>query len=178
MVPHAAALKRRRVPGPGEQMREATARPEGRHIIGGAIGVGPGLSVPGDEPVDEAWVAIGHRSEVEPQPSQRRRAHVGDENISVGEQFVRKLAAGVGGQVQHDAALAAVVHLERRVHPEIAAQHPAEQPARIAGRRFYLDHVGTPVGQNGGRGRRRDPDPELDNLDAFHRSRHGSFLLR
>ncbi len=46
-------------------------------------------------------------------------------------------------------------------------------PPRVTGRRLDLDDVGAPVGQDAGRGRSGHPDPELDDFDAFYRSRHG-----
>ena len=56
-------------------------------------------------------------------------------------------ASVVCRQIEHDAALAAVVHLERRAHTVFDAEHAAEHPRRIARRRLDLDDVGTPVGE-------------------------------
>ena len=41
VVAHPAALERRRVAGPGQQVRQARPRPERGDVVGGPVGVGP-----------------------------------------------------------------------------------------------------------------------------------------
>ncbi len=83
MITHTAPLERGCVAGPGEQMSQTGARPERRHVIGGAVGVGPGLPVPGDQAVDQAGVTGRHRLEVEAEALQRTGAQIGHENIRI-----------------------------------------------------------------------------------------------
>ena len=74
--------------------------------------------------------------------------------------------------IECDAALAAVVHLEGRTLVAVEAEHAAEHPGRVTGRRFDLDDVGSPVRQDAARGRARHPYAELDDLDALQRTGH------
>src|SRR6185503_13486889 len=75
-------------------------------------------------------------------------------------------------QVEHDAALAAVVHLEWRAEAVLDAEHPAEHARGIAVRRLDLDDVGAPVGEYSAGRRTGYPDAEFDDLDALQRSGH------
>ena len=73
-------------------------------------------------------------------------------------------------QIDHDAALAAVVHLEGRVERQIAAQHLGEESGGIADARgFDLHHIGTPVGHDHAGRRAGDPDAHLNHPDPIHR---------
>ena len=54
----------------------------------------------------------------------------------------------------------------------VEAEHPAERPAGVTGRRFDLDDVGAPVGHDAAGRRSGHPHAELDNLDPVQRSRH------
>ena len=56
MVTHAAPLERRGVARSGEQVGHAGAGPERGDVIGGAVGVRPGLAVAGDQPINEPRV--------------------------------------------------------------------------------------------------------------------------
>ncbi len=49
VVPHAAALERRGVPGAGEQVGQARAGPERGDVVGRPVGLGSGHSVSGDQ---------------------------------------------------------------------------------------------------------------------------------
>ena len=106
-------------------------------------------SVPRDQAVDQARVARGDRPEVQADAKQRPGADVGQENVCITEQFgYSRLPIGCC-QVEHDAAFAAVVHLERRADVlavlRADAQHPAEHPRGVTAGRFDLDDVGSPV---------------------------------
>ena len=86
--------------------------------------------------------------------------------------------AFVGREVDDDAALGAVVELERWVHRQVAAQDPHELAGRVAGGRLHLHDVGAPVGEDAAGRRAGDPHAELDHADAFERSGHGLLLAR
>ena len=152
-------------PGPG---------PERGDVVGRAVGVGSAFAVSGDQAVHQPrdWRRPPSRSR---SPSRRK---------APGRTLVRNTSAAViissavarpssVVDIQHDAALAAVVHLERRAFPVLDAEHPAEHPRRIARRWLDLDDVGAPVGENPARGWTGHPHPEFDDLDALQRSGHG-----
>ena len=84
-------------------------------------------------------------------------------------QPVHDVDALVGREVEHDAALAAVVELEQRVDVEVAAEHALERSGRIALGRLDLDDVGAPVGEDAARTRAGDPHAELDDPDPLER---------
>jgi hypothetical protein len=173
VITHAASLKGRAVTGARQQMRQPRPGPERGDVVGGAVGVGSGHAIPGDQAVHQARIAGGHRLEVQPGAPQRTRADVGDEHVCGGQQFERRGRAAGCAEVEHDAALTAVVHLERRAQLGVQAQHPAEHPRRIACRWFELDDVRAPVGQYSARRRASHPNAQLDDFHAFHRSDHG-----
>ena len=81
MVAHAAALKRRRLTGAGQQVGQAAAGPECGDVVGGPIGIRPALAVAGDQPVHQPRVVVGQRLVVEPKAAQRAGPDVGDENV-------------------------------------------------------------------------------------------------
>ena len=68
--------------------------------------------------------------------------------------------------------LRAVVELEDRVVRHVAAQHPLEGPCRVTGRRFDLDDVGSPVGEDATGGGAGHPHADLDDANTLHRSWH------
>ena len=103
--------------------------------------------------------------------------HVGDEHVGVGEEVHEDRLALLGRVVERDPALAAVVHLERRVlgAADGDLEVGTETPVRVTGERLDLDDVCTPVAEDGCGGRRGHPEPHLDDLDPLHRS-HGPMV--
>ena len=99
---------------------------------------------------------------LEPEPVERVRPQVGDEDVGRLEQFFEQAALGLVLQVEHHAALAPVVQRERGVRDVGADAERSEGVAHgVAARLLHLDHVRAPIGQQGrGRGR-GDPDAEL-----------------
>jgi hypothetical protein len=110
---------------------------------------------------------------IETDAGQRRGPDVGEEHVGGGEQLHHRRLALVGLEVEHDAALRAVVELERRVGVQLAAEHLAEDARRVARGRLHLDDVGAPVGEDAAGGRPGHPHPQLDDTNPFQRSRHG-----
>ncbi len=172
VVAHSAALKRRRLTGAGQQVRQARSCPERRDVVGRPVGVRPPLAVAGDQAVHQAGIARRHRLEVQTRALQRGGTHIGEENVCAAEQFECGRPSVVGRQVEQDAALAAVVHFERRADPVFDAEHAAEHPRRIARRRLDLDDVSTPVGEYPACRWTCHPYAEFDDVDALHRSGH------
>ena len=82
-------------------------------------------------------------------------------------QAVERVAVLVGPQVEHHAALATVVEIERRVLRLRGARGQREHRAhRIAGRRLDLDDLGAPVAQDAAGRWSGDPHAELDDAVA------------
>jgi hypothetical protein len=109
---------------------------------------------------------------IEPEALERVHPDVRDERVGAVEQLVRKGDAVGRGEVDDDAALRAVVHLERRVEGHIAAEHLGEAARRVAGGWLDLDHVGTPVGEHTARRGAGHPHAQLDNPHTVQRSAH------
>ena len=63
----------------------------------------------------------------------------------------------LGREVDHDAALVAVVELEQRVGGQVATEHPLERAGGVPVGRLDLDHVGAPVGEDAAGRRDRRP---------------------
>ena len=167
VVAEAAPDRRRQLPAGHDRRGERRAGPERADVVPGPMGVRAVEAVAGDDPVDQRRVALADRGRVEPEALQGGDADVRHEHVGAGEQALHRLAAGVGPQVEHDAALAAVVELERRHRALVADADGAEdRPLRIAGRRLDLDDVGAPVGQHAGRRRTRHPGGQLDHADT------------
>ena len=138
---------------------------------------GPLRAVAADAAVDEARIARVDGGEAEPGALERAQAQVRDQHVGAIEQRQRDGASLVVQEVDGDAALAAVVELERRVDRHVDAGRGEEQPAhRIAGRRLDLDHLGAPVGHDAGGRRAGDPEADLDDANAFEWTRHGRAL--
>jgi hypothetical protein len=174
VVTHSAALERRCVSRTGEQVGQSGPGPERGDVVGRAVGVRSRHAIPGDEAIDQLRIAPGHRLEIEAETLQCAGPDVGHEHVGTGQQLECDPLPFGGGQVQHDAALGAVVHFERRVLPRLDLQHSPEHAGRVSRRRLDLDDVGTPVGEYPSGGGRRDPDSEFDDLDPCQRSSHAN----
>ena len=170
MVAHAAALVGQRLTVRGERRRDAGARPERPHVVRGPVLLVAREAVAVDVRVDEPRVAGRHRLVVEPRPREGARASVGDEDVGAIDEVGGDRTSLLGGQVQRDAALVAVVELERRV--DLQVRHRQDGAERVAIGRLDLDDVGSPVAEDACGGRSGHPHPHLDDPDPFHRSRH------
>ena len=105
------------------------------------------------------------------------RQPVGQEDVRGGKQAAEELAAGVGLDVDRDAALAAVTDFEHEVDvgPRVLAGETADDqgPTGVAGLDvFHLDHVGAPVRQRCAGGRHVGPGRQLDDPHSTQNSGH------
>ena len=173
MIAHPTALERRVLAGPGEEVSNPAARPEGGDVVGGPVGVLALHAVAGDRRVDQPGMASGQGLGIEAETFEAAEANVGDEDVSVRNQVVGDLFALRGGEVEDDAPLGPVVHLEDGVgRHHLAGQRVLERARRIAGGRLDLHDLGSPVGEDSTRSRARNPHAEFDDLHAFEWSCH------
>ena len=173
VITHPAPLERQRTARRCEQAGDAGAGPPGGDVVGGGVRLRPLGAVAGDDAVHQARVARQQAGVVEPDARQRRPPDVGDEHVGLVDQPAGELPAGLGGEIDDDAALVAVVELEGWVARQIAAEHPLERTRRVPAGRLDLDHVGAPVGEDGAGGRTGDPHPHLDDAHPLQRTAHG-----
>src|SRR5262245_58209715 len=90
-------------------------------------------------------MAREQRRVIEAEPRQRGGTHVGQEYVGARDQLERDLARGRLAEVEHDAALAAIVVLEDGIPGQICAQHSREGARGGADSgRLELDHGGAP----------------------------------
>ena len=170
VVADAAAGVERRALVVGHLHREPGAGPERPDVVGGTVPLVAAQPVAADAAVHETRVAFDRGRRLEAEPVEGVRAEVADEDVGGGEQLFETLPAVGLPQVEHHAALAPVVEREGRVrHVAVDAQRPEHLAHRIAGRCFDLDHVGAPVGQQGGRRRSGDPDAQLHDPQVGER---------
>src|SRR5262249_7174498 len=100
-------------------------------------------------------------------------AEILQEHVGAGEQPVHRVAILSLGEVEHDAALAAVEQREER------DPHAAERAGLVAGRRFDLDHLGAELRQDHAAGRPHHHVGHLDDPHALQRQfAPGHRLLR
>ena len=147
--------------------------PLGGNVIRRLVGVLALEARAADGGVDETRVALAQALDVEAESGQCGSAHVGDEYVCAVDHFQRQRAAVLLRQVDHHAALAAIVHFEGWIEGQVAADHLGEAARRIAhAGRLDLHHVRAPVGHDQPRGRAGHPDSQLHYPDALHRSCH------
>jgi hypothetical protein len=171
VIAHAAALERRVRAGLREHVCDAGARPEAGDVVGGLVLLRALGAVARDQSVDEPRILRRHGFCIETEPRERGGTHVRHEHVGARDQLVCERAPLGVAEVDADRALAAVVHLERRVEGQVAAEHELKQPRGVAEtRRLDLHHVRAPVRENSARRGPRDPDPELDDANAFQRT--------
>src|SRR6185436_3822281 len=117
----------------------------------------------------------------QPRPFQRAWQPVGEEHVRRGEQAPEILAAGVGLDVDRDAALTAVADLEDEVDVGTGVL-PGEAsddqgPAGVTRLDvLHLDDVGAPIRQRRTGGRHVRPRRELDDAHAAQDFRHYNAL--
>lgn len=92
------------------------------------------------------------------------RAQVADEDVGRGQEVFEVLAVARFTQVEHDAPLSPVVEGEPRVREVTPDPDGAEDTAqRVTGRRFDLDHLSAPIGEECSSRGGGHPHPELDH---------------
>jgi hypothetical protein len=94
-------------------------------------------------------------------------AEIGDEDVCALQQPLQRVLALVRPQIEDDPALAAVVGLERGRAVDVLTDVPEGVPVGVTGRSLHLHHVGAPVGEHSGSGRRRHPHAQLDDGNAL-----------
>ena len=130
-------------------------------------------AVASDRGVDQTRVASSECFRIESETLQSAESHVGDEHVSLCNEFIGDLSSVGGREVEHDASLRAVVHLEDGVgRHHLTGQRVLERTRRIAGGRLDLHDLGSPVGEDSTRSRARNPHAEFDDLHAFEWSCH------
>src|SRR6266545_4901364 len=120
----------------------------------------------------ESRAPRAQRHGLEAQALERVEPNVGQEGIRAVEQREREVAARRHREVDHDAALRAVVHLEGWIERYVAAEHLRERARGVTAPRLDLDDVGAPIAEQAAGRRPRDPDAELDDADALERAAH------
>jgi hypothetical protein len=173
VIAHTPALEGRHLALARERRRDARARPEGGNVVGRLVAVGTLRAVATDGAVDELRVLGEQGLRVESGAGQCPAAHVGQEDVGSCDELPGQRAALIPREVDRHAALVAIVHLERRVEGQVAAEHTGEGARRVADAgRLDLYHVGAPVRQDQTRRRARHPDTELHDPHSVHRSGH------
>ncbi len=86
VVAHATPLERGIAPLRCEQVGDARPRPEGGDVVGGLVPVRTVEPVSGDGGVDEAGMLGQECPVVEAEPVEARQAHVGEEDVGVGDE--------------------------------------------------------------------------------------------
>ena len=149
---------------------QARPGPEGADVVGGAVPLLTPEAVAADAAVDEARMTFHRGMGPEVQIVQGVGSQIADEDVGRGQQVLQVLAIRRVAEVEDQAALAPVVEGEGGVRQIAGDPDGAEDVAHgIAGTGLDLDHLGTPVGQEGGGGRRRHPHPQLDHPEVGQR---------
>ena len=177
-------------PGPlhggclGAERRHGVGHPAAGQVCGrvesalvaiGSADAGAGAARDDDVRIERADVL-----DRQPRPLQRAGQPVGQEHVRGGQQATEVLAAGVGLDVDRDAALAAVADLEdevdvgARVLPGETADH--QRPTGVTRLDvLHLDDVGAPIRQRRTGGRHVRPRRQLD--DAYSAQHFGHCSL-
>ncbi len=143
-------------PLPGERSARALGRPPAVH---------------------DPRVAAHHVGGLDAELGPRRRQEVRDEHIGRVDERHQDVAALVGVDVDADGPLATVADLEEVRHALDPSRHPPGRDLadRIAPRRVLdLQHLGTPVGEDGGRRRDEHEARHLEHTDALQRTWHST----
>ena len=130
--------------------RHRTAHRRQREVGGQVVGVRAGLAERGDGHVDDVRAHGAQRVEAQPEAVHHARAGVLEHEVDGGRQRQEVGATGRLVEVEHDAALAAVVRLEAQTGElvRLTVDDGRLVARRRAARRLDLDHVGTEAGQD------------------------------
>jgi hypothetical protein len=146
-----------------------------RHAVGaGALGVRPGLAEAGYRHIDHARIDFLHIRIRQAKPRHHAGAKTLQHHIGLARQFhgagvVRRVL-----QVQHQAALAAVIGGAHDRHAITAMTQPARP---VALRRFHLHHVGAVQRQHHAGMRAGDALAEIEYFQAIIGSHAGILRL-
>ena len=157
-------------------------RGEPRHrldhvVVRGLVSVGPGAAEPPGPTVDDRRVARAHRRVVEPEPVDRPRTHVVHERIRALEQAHHRFQAAGVLEIEHDAALVAVVGEEDCPH-SILDRRRAGAAHRVAAGGFDLDDVGAQIAEHLGRDGTEQDGGEVDDPHPREGAGAGRFVVR
>ena len=159
----------------GAERRHGVGHPAARQVCGRvepalvavrAADAGAGAASDDDVRIERADVVDG-----QPRPFERARQPVRQEHVRGGEQAAEVLAAGVGLDVDRDAALATVADFEDEVDvgPGVLPGETADDQCPPGVTRLdvlHLDDVGAPVRQRRAGRRHVSPGGQLDNPHA------------
>ena len=133
----------------------------------GAVPAGPGQPVAGDRAHDDARVERGERRVVDAQAPGDAGAIVLQHHVGPPHQVGERRLAGGMLEVDHDAALVALVGVKVGRYALFGDQ----SAGGVAGRRLHLDHVGAQIGQQRGRvgpGQHRRQVDQAQPRQRFH----------
>ena len=189
-IPPASAMPDCRSPKPGPGIGEGNSCPGGVTPI--AAPERPQYVIPSKPPlpgertaralgraaaVDDPRVAAQHVVGLDAQLGACRRQEVGDEDVGRVHQRHQDVATLGGVDVEPERPLAAVADLEEVGDALDARRHPPRRdlPDRVAPRRVLdLEHLGAPVGEDGGRRRDEHEARHLEHTDAVQRTWHST----
>ena len=134
-------------------------------VVGGLVPVGSRAAESPGPTVDNRRVARAHRGVVEPEPVDGLRAHVVDEGIGALDEPHHGLQAAGILEVEHDAALVAVVGEEDRTH-SVLDRGRSGATHRVAAGRLDLDHVRAEISEHLGRDGAEQDRGEVDDSHA------------
>ena len=161
----------------GQLHRQARTGPERADVVGRPVAVFASEPVAADAAVHEVRMALDRCVRLQAEAVERVGTKVGQEHVGGSQELFECGAGIVLAQVEHHAALPAVVLRKGRVGKVVADAERAEgAPHGIARGRLDLDHIGTPVGKESGGRRRGNPHAHLD--DAQPGQRREALALR
>jgi hypothetical protein len=166
--------------GWGQGVGDPAAPPVDRPVIAGSVAVDSEGTLSGAACVDDVRVDLADVVDVDLEAL----AHIGQEarekDVRALGQPVEQLAAGVTAYVEPDAPLAPVGLLHDVVDRVGAARdeaHRDQAALGVAGLGVLdLDHVRSPVGQDGPGGRDEGPGGDLEDPEALQCIGHGGIL--
>ena len=156
-----AALQRR---GPAHALHQV--------VEGGLVAVRPLARVAERIGVDDRRIDLLQVLIAQPQPLDRRRPAVMDEEVGVLDQVLQDGDGRGLLEIEAERALVAVGRHVDRAHALVAAHRAARHAQQVAFRRLDLDHVGAHVGQMLGGERPQQHGRQVDHFHARKRSRH------
>src|SRR4051794_3601301 len=152
-----------------ESGSDATARPVRDPVVAGLVGVWTLGAVAGSTDVDDVGVDLADVVDIDAELLARARQEAREEDVALCRDLEHDLAAGFGGEVDPDRALAPVGHLDHVVDAARTCgdQTGGDQAAlRVAADGVLdLDDVGTPLGEDGARRGYESPGCDLEDLD-------------
>ncbi len=138
--------------------------PEPTDVVARTIGIGAVSAVSGHERVHQTRVRLEQLIRAETQPLERVDAQVGQEDVGLGDHAVQRVASTLFLEIEHHAALAAIVEIERwGLRLAVPHDHLEHAPHRVPLGRLDLDDLGSPVRQDARCRGAGNPHPEFDD---------------